>query len=307
MASSSPLVVIINRSGGAAAKLGAKLETQVRQAFAGADTPIDLHLVPGSNVEVAVERAPGGTIVVGGGDGSISAAAGVLARQGRRLAVLPLGTLNHFAQAIGLDGTLEQAARVASFGDARCIDLGCAGERVFINNASLGIYPRMVRDRDSLPLPKWLATVPAAARVLWRPRSRKVALTIDGLNQTLRTPLLFIGNNRYSLGVGEVGKRESLEDGVLSLYAVTPRSGPGLVVEALRILRGKADRQQDFATLADASQVVVHRTGSHPVALDGEVVKLPFPLTFTIRPQALTVMWPSAAQSRPGDPSPDPR
>jgi len=286
------LAVVVNRSGGTASTLGDKLEGKLYEAFEATGARIDLHLVDGRDVAEAVRRASGQSVVVGGGDGTISCAAGVLADQGRCLAVLPLGTLNHFAQAIGLDGTLEQAAGVAVHGEARRVDLGTAGERVFVNNASFGIYPRMVRDRDRLPLPKWLATVPASIRVLWRPGSRRVPMTIDGERRDIRTPLLFVGNNRYSLDQGSVGRRESLEDGVLSLYAVTPRSGPGLLLEAVRILRGKADRREDFATIAEGREVTIERQGRHPVAFDGEVIPMHFPLTLAIRQKALAVMQP---------------
>jgi diacylglycerol kinase family enzyme len=307
MANSLPLSVVVNRSGGAASRLGDKLSAQLQDAFRTAGTKIALQLVDGADVAATVQQAPGDIVAVGGGDGTISAAAGVLAGTGKRLAVLPLGTLNHFAQAIGLDGTLKQAASVAAHGEPRCTDLGLAGDRVFINNASFGIYPRMVRDRDRLPLPKWLATVPAAARVLWRPGARKVPITVDGMTQVIHTPLLFIGNNRYLLGAGAVGQRESLEDGVLSLYAVTPRGGFGLIAEALRIVRGKADHEQDFAALADAREVVISRTGRHPVALDGEVVRLTFPLKLSIQPKALWVMRPTVPDDETTPQSPDPR
>ena len=307
MADTPPLTVIINSSGGTASKLGDKLKVQVQDAFTAAGVAIDLRLVEGSDIAAEVEQAPGKVVAVGGGDGTISCAAGILSKQGRTLAVLPLGTLNHFAQAIGLDGTLEQAAHVACCGEERRIDLGIAGDRAFINNASLGMYPRMVRERDRLPLPKWIATIPAAVRILWRPGARRLHLTIDGVVRRLHTPLLFIGNNRYSLKAGQVGERESLQDGVLSLYAVQARSALSLILEALRILRGKANDRQDFATLPDARELVVQRRGRHPVALDGEVTQMAFPLTFAIRAQALTVMWPSAARTPVPEPSPDPR
>lgn len=293
------LTVIVNRSGGTASKLGDKLESQIRAAFteAGAqsDASIDLRLVDAAELADAVREAPGETVAVGGGDGTLSSAAAVLSEQGRRLAVLPLGTLNHFAQAIGLDGTLEQAARVAFAGESLCVDLGAVEGKVFINNASLGLYPRMVRERERLPLPKWLATVPAAAKVLLSPRAQTMALSIDGVSKRVRTPLLFLGNNRYSLGTGQIGERESLTDGILSLYAVAPRTALGLILGALRILRGKADRQQDFVELADCHEVIVNRRGRHPVAMDGEVTQMQFPLKFTIRPKALTVMCPPEA------------
>jgi diacylglycerol kinase family enzyme len=290
------LTVVVNRSGGTASSLGDKLEPQLREAFASAGAEIDLHLVDGCDILKTVDAAGSETVAVGGGDGTISCAASVLAGSGRRLAVLPLGTLNHFAQAIGLDGSLEQAAQVAVHGTAHDVDLGCAGDRVFVNNASLGIYPRMVRDRDRLPLPKWLATIPAAARVLWRPGARRLPLLLDGRRQRVHTPLLFIGNNRYSLEAGLVGQRESLEDGILSLYAVAPRGGLGLLVGAVRILRGKARQDEDFAALAEVREVTIDRRGRHPVAFDGEVVSMHFPLTFSTKPKALTVMQPAMPQ-----------
>ncbi|MDE8651582.1 diacylglycerol/lipid kinase family protein [Novosphingobium album (ex Liu et al. 2023)] len=290
---SAPLAVIVNRGGGTAAKLGDKLEEQVRAAFAATGRPIDLHCVEGRDIPQAVARARGGTVAVGGGDGTLSCAAGVLARQQRRLAVLPLGTLNHFAHAIGLDGTLEQAARVAAGDHARRIDLGCAGDRLFINNASIGIYARMVRDRDRRALPKWLATIPAALGVLARPGARHVRLMIDGETRFIKTPLLFVGNNRYSLATGRLGERAELRDGLLSLYAVAERGSLGLIVTAIRVLAGKADPQADFAALADAREVVVAGHGEHQVAIDGEVHQMPFPLRFAIRPAALAVMVPA--------------
>jgi diacylglycerol kinase family enzyme len=191
-----------------------------------------------------------------------------------------------------LDGTLDQAARVAVQGKAQAIDLGVAGGRVFLNNASIGAYARMVRRRDAMGLPKWLATLPASLAVLLRPNAQRMRIEVDGDHRSLRSPLLFIGNNRYSLDAGHIGERASLSDGTLSIYAVADKSALGLLSTAWRILRGKADPQSDFAALADCSEVTAWRRGRHHIALDGEVVEMRFPLRFGIMPQALEVMMP---------------
>jgi diacylglycerol kinase family enzyme len=289
----SPLPVIINSGGGTARRLGDKLAEQVNAAFAATGQEIDLCLVEGKDLAAAITNAVGRTVAVGGGDGTISTAASILSDQRRRLAVFPLGTLNHFAQDIGLDGTLEQAAVVAAGDHSRHVDLGVAGNRVFINNASLGLYARMVRDRDRRPLPKWLATIPAAFGVWLRPDARAVRITVDGRPRIIRTPLLFFGNNRYSLAAGHLGQRSYLEDGLLSLYALAERGSLGLVLSGARIMAGRPDPHSDFAALEDAREVVVSGHGSHHVAMDGEVVKLRFPLRVGIRPGALEVMVPA--------------
>jgi len=288
----TPLPVIVNRDGGTAARQGGKLEANLREAFAAAKQPIDLQLVTGSEIARAVTSAPGRLVAVGGGDGTIACAADVLAHQHRRLAVLPLGTLNHFARAIGLSGDLTEAAQAAAHGVARRVDLGRVGNKVFINNASLGLYARMVVERERNPLPKWLATIPAALAVLARPGARRLALQVDGETMCVKTPLLFIGNNRYSLESGMIGQRASLSEGVLSAYAVAQRGGFGLLAAAARILAGKVNFAADFAATAEAGEIVIQRSGRHHLALDGEVVELEFPLTFSAWPGALQVMMP---------------
>lgn len=287
------LPVVINREGGAAARLGDSLGHKVRKAFAATGQPINLQLVCARDFEGAIAATSAPVVVTGGGDGTLASAAAVLAGEGRCLGVLPLGTRNHFARDIGLDGTLEQAAQVAAHGRCVPVDVGYAGERLFLNNASLGIYARMVEDRDRRRLPKWLATMPAAMRVLLWPQTRRLDLEIDGKRRRVKTPLLFIGNNHYSLDKGRIGQRASLNDGRLSVLAVAQRGGPGLLFAALRMVRGKVDLHADFAAFETARKVTAFRHGAHHLALDGEVVELDFPLTFRIAPGGLKVMLPA--------------
>ena len=292
------IAVIVNRSGGTASSLGDKLEATVRDAFAG--QAIDLHLIEGKDIAAAVKAAAGRPIVaIGGGDGTQGSAAAAFVGTGTAQVVLPLGTRNHLAKQLGMPADLAEAAKVATDGGEEAIDLAQAKdasrERVFVNNASIGLYTKLVRERDKRWGPKWLGTIPATWIVLRTLRAKALHLRIDGKRERVVTSLLFIGNNRYSLDAGSVGQRESLTDGVLSLFVVARQSPLALVGFAFRALLGKADTENDFCALADASEVVIEGSGAIDVAFDGEVERMALPLTFAIMPGALKVLVPQDA------------
>jgi len=286
-----PIAVIVNTSGGTARSLGDKLEATVREAFAGED--IDLQLVEGQAIGEAVRQAAGREVVaIGGGDGTQGTAAAAFAGSETAQLVLPLGTRNHLARQLGMPLDLNEAAKVAQAGRVRAVDLAKGGERVFVNNASIGLYTRLVRERDKRWGPKWLGTIPASWIVLRTLRAKPMMLRIDGKQERVVTPLLFIGNNRYSLDAGMVGERHSLSDGVLSLFVVARQSPLALIGFAFRALFGRADIDRDFCALAEAREVVVEGTGQIDVAFDGEVERMALPLTFAIMPGAIKVLVP---------------
>ena len=292
------IAVIVNRSGGTASSLGDKLEATVRDAFAG--QAIDLHLIEGKDIADAVKAAAGRPIVaIGGGDGTQGSAAAAFVGTGTAQVVLPLGTRNHLAKQLGMPADLAEAAQVATDGGEEAIDLAQAKdasrERVFVNNASIGLYTKLVRERDKRWGPKWLGTIPATWIVLRTLRAKALHLRIDGKRERVVTSLLFIGNNRYSLDAGSVGQRESLTDGVLSLFVVARQSPLALVGFAFRALLGKADTENDFCALADAREVTIEGSGEIDVAFDGEVERMALPLTFAIMPGALKVLVPMDA------------
>lgn len=294
-----PLPVIINASGGTATRLGDKLADTVHDAFDKAGRAIALELVEGKDIVAAVQRHVGKrAVVVGGGDGTLGGAAGVLADSRTSLAILPLGTRNHLALELGIPEDLPEAASVAVDGYHRQIDIGCAGKRVFVNNASLGIYTCLVREREAHSAPKWLATVPAAVATIRQWRAQAFDLVVDRKRRDLRTPLLFIGNNRYSFAKGKVGARESLSDGTLSLYAVAAQRPLGLAAFAARALVGRADPSNDFEEKFDARRIVVDGKGPIDVALDGEVVSLTRPVVFKTLPGALSVIVPEPKRGK---------
>lgn len=285
--------VVVNRSGGTAKRMGDKLEAEIVAAFAAAGATADLALVEGQAIEQAIRHAsPAPVVAIGGGDGTQSCAAGLLQHSASALAVLPLGTLNHLARELGVPLDLKGAAEVAVHGRRTAIDLGCVGDTVFVNNASIGLYTRLVRRREAIRLPKWLATVPAAWGILKRMKLRPLCIDMGEGAQPILTPLLFIGNNRYNYQGRALGKRDSLTDGVLSVYAVAPRTVMGLAGFGFRALVGRADPERDFLALGEVETLVVSGEGSVDVAHDGEVTRMALPLTFRSLPRALTVMVP---------------
>ncbi|WP_068074170.1 diacylglycerol/lipid kinase family protein [Novosphingobium lentum] len=293
--------VIVNSSGGTARKLGDKLEPQLRAAFQAAGGEPDLALVEGGDIAKAIERARGAAVVaVGGGDGTQSGAAQVLAGSDTALAVLPLGTLNHLAKQIGVPADLEGAVKVAVSGRVERIDVARVGDIVFVNNASIGLYTRMVRHRDASRLPKWLATLPAAWTVLAQMKLKPICIDIGDGPQEIVSPLLFVGNNRYSYEGRTLGQRESMTDGVLSVYAVAPKTRAQLFGFAMRALVGRADPEHDFEALAEVEHFTVSGEGSIWVAHDGEVERMALPLEFRIMPRALAVMVPADAPATSG-------
>src|SRR5271166_1000269 len=93
-------------------------------------------------------RANSQAVVAGGGDGTVNAVAGALVATDTALGVLPMGTLNHFAKDLGIPLDLEAAARNVFIGDIAKVDVGEVNGRVFVNNSGIGLYPRIVRERE---------------------------------------------------------------------------------------------------------------------------------------------------------------
>ena len=290
--------VLVNRDGGTAAALGDELRPAVEAAFAAADIEIDLHILHGGEMRAAVEALKGHPlVVVGGGDGTLGCAAACFADSDTTLGILPLGTRNHLARELGVPLDLLGAAGLLADRPTRAIDLARANGRVFVNNASIGLYPSLVRFRDAErqrhPVPKWLAALPASYAALKRMRHHRLRLIVPDAIEEIVTPMLFVGNNHYTLQPGRVGQRDALDDGKLSIFAVASRHRMALIGFALRTLMGRADPDRDFAAIGDAVELTIEgRSASVDVALDGEVVELAMPIRIVSAAGALSVVAP---------------
>ncbi|MEO8653205.1 MAG: diacylglycerol kinase family protein [Ramlibacter sp.] len=239
-------------------------------------------------------------VIAGGGDGTVSAVASRLADTDTALGVLPLGTLNHFAKDLGIPLELDAAIDVIAGGREVRVDVGEVNGHVFINNSSLGLYPDIVLDRERqrrrLGRGKWTALLAAAVHAARRYPVLSVRIGVNGEQLERRSAFVFIGNNEYKMEGFEIGERARLSGGELSLY-VTQRTGRfGLLRLALRALAGRLRQASDFDMLTAPALVVRTPQRQLRVAIDGEVRLLQVPLNYRIRPGALRVRVPPAAQ-----------
>jgi len=291
--------VLLNRGGGALSRdpaLAERAETALRAA--GLD--IEVELLSGGDCSVrcrtiAERRDP--LLIVGGGDGTISAAASVLVGTETKLGVLPLGTLNHFARDLGIPTDLDEAAKLIAAGKEIRVDVGEMNERIFINNSAIGLYPLMVVDRDQqrkrLGRSKALALLVASLRTLARFNHQRLTLTVNEEHTgRVDTPLLFVGNNDYRIDIGAPGQRESLDDGQLFVLVMRKKTRRGLIGASVRALLGRS-RSDDMVKLDGVERL---RVSSHrsllAVSLDGEVVRVEPPLEYKILKKALRVIAP---------------
>ena len=241
------------------------------------------------------------TLVAGGGDGTVSTVAGVVAGTNRTLGVLPLGTLNHFAKDLQLPVDLDGAMETILAGHTVQVDVGDVNGQTFINNSSLGLYPQIVKEREKqqrLGWGKWPAFVWAAISVLRRYPLLDVRLSIDGKQLVRRTPFVFIGNNEYEMESFNIGRRACLDRGELSLY-ITHRTGRlGLLRLALRALLGGLRNERDFTALNTREVWIETRHRRVRVAFDGETTIMKPPLHYHVRPGALCVIAPAPLNKR---------
>jgi YegS/Rv2252/BmrU family lipid kinase len=290
--------VLLNRGGGAVAA-DTEIADKVAAALAKAGVDGQVELVEGGDCAVrckAIAERGDPLLIVGGGDGTISAAASALAGTDTILGILPLGTLNHFARDLGIPADLDEAAQVIARGCDRRVDVAEMNGRVFINNSAIGLYPLMVVDRDlqrrRLGRSKRLAMLVASLRTLARFNHQRLTLTVNDEKARLDTPLLFVGNNDYRIDIGAAGKRETIADGELCVLVMRKKTRTGLIAASIRALLNRS-RLDDMVRLDGVQRMRVEsRRGRVAVSLDGEVVSAPSPLDYRIRKKALRVIAP---------------
>lgn len=291
--------VLLNRAGGSLAA-DPTLADKARDALAAAGLDVEVELLSGGECAVrcrAIAERGDRLVIVGGGDGTISAAASALAGTETLLGILPLGTLNHFARDLGLPIDLDEAAKLIAARKERRVDIGEMNERVFINNSAIGLYPLMVVDRDvqrkRLGRSKRLAMVIASLRTLVRFNHHRLTLTVNE-EQTGRvdTPLLFVGNNGYRIDIGAPGQRERLDGGELYVLVMRKKTRRGLLAASIRALTGR-NRPDDMVEIEGVERLrVSSRRPQLAVSLDGEVVRGAPPFEYKVRKKALRVVAP---------------
>lgn len=251
---------------------------------------------------VADAQREHGIVVAAGGDGTLNAVARVAHAAGRPFGVIPQGTFNYFAREHGIPTDPGEAAAALLRARPQPVQVGEVNGHVFLVNASLGLYPQSLQDRETLKQ-RWgrhrLVALGAALRTLLRVmRPLRVRLRHDGEEEALRLATIFVGNNRLQLeqlGLVEAG---ALADGRLAAVLLRPlprRSMLWLLVRgafgALRDASGVRHLAFDELTVAPPGAA----TRRWRISTDGELQWMTTPIQFRTAARPLWLMLPPPA------------
>ncbi|WP_052168699.1 bifunctional phosphatase PAP2/diacylglycerol kinase family protein [Actinoalloteichus spitiensis] len=250
---------------------------------------------------VAGSAEPVRALGVAGGDGTVASVATVAAERGLPLVVVPTGTLNHFARDVAA-GSPESAALATEEGSAIEVDIGTVdsdgvGCRWFVNTASLGGYPDLVRYRERWEprWGRWLAGAAALVRVLREAEPLRVR--IDGRERAVW--LLFVGNGVYEPRGFAPMTRQRMDEGLLDVRYVRadlPFSRSRFLVAALT---GALHHSRTYVQQERPRFEVALLDGGTRLAVDGEVAPAGRRFRFAARHRALRVYhWPERAEWR---------
>lgn len=236
---------------------------------------------------------PPALVLVGGGDGTLSAVADAMADTGLTLGILPLGTANDLARTLGLPFDPAAALEVALTGRRRSIDIGTIDGRGFFNVASIGLSVDVADALDSREKRRLGigAYIPALFRVMTRHRRFRVRLTVDGRNVEMRAVMVAIGNGRHHGGGLTVSAGATIDDGMLDVYVIEPVSHwrMALMLPALRL--GTAGPWMGVHRLSGRTVRVETPAKPKRVNVDGEILTRT-PAEFGVRAGAVSVVTP---------------
>ncbi|MGF1476640.1 MAG: diacylglycerol/lipid kinase family protein [Geminicoccaceae bacterium] len=290
-------VIVNTRSG---RKRGQEVAEAIKVRLSASPEPFTVRLVRrGRDIRKQTERAVSEgyrTIVAAGGDGTISAVASGLVGTDRRLGVLPLGTFNFVARSLGIPETLEGAVSTLLDGHDRFFDVGDVNGRIFLNNASLGLYPAILQSRERI-YRRWgrsrLAAHWSVLRTIVGFRSGlRLKVTVDGQTRRLRTPLVFIANNAYQLEMFGLDGADLIAGGKFGVFFAPDCGRLDLVTFAIRLARRQMVAERDFELLIGSDVLVETKRRRRMIALDGERERMTNPFHFRLRTGALRVVAP---------------
>jgi len=285
------LTVVVNPTAG---PRGRSAEEHIRSALAAEGLRAVILIVSAREVGAAIREAArqNSIVAVAGGDGTLSAAAATLAGGACVLAPFPMGTRNHFSKRLGI-ASVEDAARAVALGGLVRVPLGSVNGRTFINHASAGVYPRMVRQRERVShwTGKTLGNLIAGSLVLARLSSMKLTLQVDGTLMDRRVPGLWVGLGRGAFRLPVDGHVPSGRE--LEVVLPHTRSRVRFVALGFRALwwlwKG---RRRDPAGLEVFHTPSFLLESAHAIDLsrDGEAERVAGPLHFRLHPDALSVL-----------------
>lgn len=299
-----PLFVVFNRASGRGDR--DEVPRAIEAACAPSGRRFELFPVeaPGKLVETAREavaraKQAGGIVVAAGGDGTINCVAQATLGSGCAFGLLPRGTFNYFARTHGIPQEIDQALEVLLNEAPQPVQVGLLNERVFLVNASLGLYPQLLEDREvwkqKIGRSRVVAFGAGVATILRGHRSLRLTIEREGAPRKVHTPTLFVGNNALQMEQVGLPEAQAIDEGCLAGVMLRPVGRLTLLWllarGAFRKL-GEADSVENFAFRRLTVRARALGRKRVKVATDGEVLDMRLPLTFTVAREPLLLIRP---------------
>ncbi|UUM29039.1 diacylglycerol kinase [Acinetobacter colistiniresistens] len=242
-----------------------------------------------------------GVVVAAGGDGTLNAVAKKLIHTDIPMGIIPLGTFNYVARALNIPIDVAQAAEVIATGKIQDVHVAAINDQIYLNNASLGLYPLFIKKRElynqrlgRFPLNAYTSGLDVLLREY---KSLKLAVTVDGQKYPVATPLIFFGNNQLQLSDMKLRIAKCAADGKLAGVVVAKSDRLSLLKMLWKLIQGKIDQAADVYSFCAEHIQVDCKKPKLTVAVDGELMEMQTPLKFSVEKSALKVMVPDAITS----------
>lgn len=311
VAADAPFFIVLNRGSGR--NDADETSDIVRRVMEGAGRRVEFlkvgdasELANTARRAVELARAQGGVVVAAGGDGTINAVAQAVLGQGCPFGVLPQGTFNYFGRTHGISQDTEEAARALLDATISPVQVGMLNERLFLVNASLGLYPQLLEDRETYKRQygrsRLVALWSGIMTVMRSHRRLHIDMEQDGTTRSLRTVTLFVGNNRLQLQRVGIEQSDDVHAGRLVGIALRDMSGLAMLGLLFRGAMRKLGGADDVIDFSFTQLVVKPRTGSRSrrfkVATDGEILWMEAPLVFKVAAERLPLLIPPPDQRK---------
>ena len=240
-----------------------------------------------------------GIVVAAGGDGTLNSVAQVLQHTQICMGIIPLGTFNYVARALNIPLDPFAAAQVIVQGRRQAIHLGSVNGCVYLNNASIGLYPKIIEQREAYNTRfgrfRTVAMMSGLIVLLSEQRQLKLKLTVDGEKIPLQTPLVFFGNNQLQLADLKLALANCAAQGKLAAVAISQLTRWQMIKLIHRLQQGSFEQAPEVSSFCATEIKIEARKKSMKVAIDGEIITLKTPLLFKVAHDALQVMVPNDA------------